>query len=453
MQGPVIAIALILAAVFIPVAFMSGITGRLYQQFALTIAISVLISAFNALTLSPALSALLLRPRSEHDGASSAGSATASTAGFGRATDGYVAVNRRLVRKLAIPLLLLAGVAGVVGARSARKLPTGFVPDEDQGYAIIGVQLPDGASLQRTQGRLREDQRDPRASSRASSTYNGVAGFSFFTRTAASYTGTGFVGLKPWDERKTPELTSTAHPEEPQRARSRSIPEARVFAVAPPAIPGISAAGRLQHDAAGPERRDLRSSSRRTSASSSPRRASGPSSTSVRPIFSPGVPQLFADVDKDKALKQGVAIAEIYNALQTFLGGSYVNDFTRFGRQWRVFLQAEPRVPHRAPTTSAQFYVRNARARWCRSRRSCTCAHDQRARVHGALQPVSLGRDPGHPTRRATAPARRSTRSRTSPRRRCRPRWATRGTRSRIRRRSRRAARRACSGSRSCSSS
>ena len=147
-QGPVIAIALILAAVFIPVAFMSGITGRLYQQFALTIAVSVLISAFNALTLSPALSALLLKPRSERRGV--LGRLFGGfNRGFSAVTNGYVSINRMLIRKLAIPLVLL-GVVGVGAGLLGKKMPTGFIPDEDQGYALIGVQLPDGASLQRT---------------------------------------------------------------------------------------------------------------------------------------------------------------------------------------------------------------------------------------------------------------------------------------------------------------
>ncbi len=354
-QGPVVAIALILAAVFTPVAFMGGITGRLYQQFALTIAISVLLSAFNALTLSPALSAMLLRPRG----------ATRGPLGklgdgfnrwFGRTTTGYVAINRRLIRKVAIPLVLLAGVTAasvVLGG----KLPSGFVPDEDQGYAVIGVQLPDGASLQRTR-EVYAKVDAILAKQPGIRTYNGIAGFSFFTRTAASYTGTGFIGLAPWEDRATPELQSGAILASLNAQFSR-IPEARVFAVAPPAIPGISSAGGFSlmlQDKTGNPYEFLAQNVGRFVAEARKR----PELDGIRPIFSPAVPQLFADVDKDKALKEGVALGEIYNALQTFLGGSYINDFTRFGRQWRVFLQAEPAF-RTSPDDIGKFYVRNAR--------------------------------------------------------------------------------------------
>jgi HAE1 family hydrophobic/amphiphilic exporter-1 len=353
-SGPVVAIALILAAVFIPVAFMSGVTGRLYQQFALTIAVAVLISAFNALTLSPALAATLLRPRSHSTGPLSR-LGGGFNRWFGKATDGYVAVSRTMVRKVAIPLFLLAGVAGC-SLLLGRKLPTGFVPDEDQGYAIIGVQLPDGASLQRTKA-VYDKINDILAKQPGIQTYNGVAGFSFFTRTAASYTGTGFVQYLPWDERKSQDLSSTGIVKSLNIAFSK-IPEGRVFAVGPPAIPGISAQGgfsMMLQDRSGGSFDFLAQNVGKFIAEARKR----PELEGVRPNFSPGVPQLFADVDKDKAIKQGVAISEIYNALQTFLGGSYINDFSRFGRQWRVFLEAEPQYRTRAEDIG-QFYVRNA---------------------------------------------------------------------------------------------
>ncbi|MGD0673927.1 MAG: multidrug efflux RND transporter permease subunit [Polyangiaceae bacterium] len=354
-QAPVIAIALILAAVFIPVAFMSGITGRLYQQFALTIAVSVLISAFNALTLSPALSALLLRPRGAPKGILGK-LGTAFNRGFGRTTDGYISINRVLVRKLAIPLFLLLAIAAFALALG-RKVPSGFIPDEDQGYAIIGVQLPDGASLQRTKA-VYEQIDGILGQERGLRTYNGVAGFSFFTRTAASYTGTGFVSFTPWEDRHSPDMSAEAILRRLNGAFSR-IPEARVFAVAPPAIPGISATGgfsMMLQDRAGGSYDDLARNVARFVGEARKR----PELANVRPNYSPSVPQLFADVDKDKALTEGVPVTEIYNALQTFLGGSYVNDFTRFGRQWRVFLQAEPSYRTSADDIG-QFYVRNGR--------------------------------------------------------------------------------------------
>ncbi len=354
-QGPVVAIALILAAVFVPVAFMPGVTGRLYQQFALTIAVSVLISAFNALTLSPALSAMLLRPRQPPRGVFGK-LGTGFNRWFGIATNGYVSVNRRLVRKLVVPLVLLAGVLAASVA-IGRKIPAGFVPDEDQGYAIIGAQLPDGASLQRTKA-VYDKISEIIAKQPGIRTYNGIAGFSFFTRTAASYLGTGFIGLQPWDERKSPELASSAIVAS-LNAKFAAIPEARVFAIGPPSIPGISSTGgfsMMLQDRGGLPYEYLAQNVGRFLAEAKSR----PELAGLRPIFSPSVPQLFADVDKDKVMKEGVAIGDVYAALQTFLGGTYLNDFTRFGRQWRVFLQAEPAYRTKAEDVG-QFYVRNGR--------------------------------------------------------------------------------------------
>jgi len=357
-QGPVIAIALILAAVFIPVAFMSGITGRLYQQFALTIAVSVLISAFNALTLSPALSALLLRPRSEPRGLLGWLGAGFNR-GFTRMTDGYVSVNRILIRKIAIPLVLLAGVTASAGAMG-RRMPSGFVPDEDEGYGIYAVQLPDGASLERTKEVYKQVDAIV-AAEPGVQTYNDVAGFSFFTRTAAPYLGTGFIGLSPWEERKG--LPAAAIVQSLNK-KFAAIADARVFAVGPPAIPGISAQGgfsMMLQDRAGRPYEYLAENVTKFVAEARKR----PELQGVRPNFSPAVPQLFVDVDKEKVMTEGVAIADVYAALQTFLGGSYVNDFSRFGRQWRVFLQADPS----ARTSSddiARFQVKNGRGEMVR---------------------------------------------------------------------------------------
>jgi HAE1 family hydrophobic/amphiphilic exporter-1 len=354
-SGPVVGIALVLAAVFVPVAFMAGVTGRLYQQFALTIATSVLISAFNALTLSPALAALLLKPKREPRtvfGRLGRG----FDRWFGRATHGYVGINRVLVRKLAIPLLLLAGVTGLSLA-VGHKIPSGFVPDEDNGYAVVSVTLPDASSLQRTTEVFKK------VSAILGHTdgieyYNSIAGYSALTRTSASYVGTAFIGFRHWDERQGSGLTAKAIVAK-VNAEFAKIPEARVIAILPPAIPGISSTGGFSiflQDRSGDSVEFLAQNVKRFVEEARKR----PELQNVIPNFSPGVPQLFADVDKEKAMKQGVSLGELYSSLQAFLGGSYVNDFTRFGRQWKVYVQAEP-SSRRSPEDLGQFFVRNAR--------------------------------------------------------------------------------------------
>jgi HAE1 family hydrophobic/amphiphilic exporter-1 len=353
-SAPVIGIALILAAVFIPVAFMGGITGRLYQQFALTIAISVIISAFNALTLSPALAAILLKPKTEPKTFVGRGF-RAFNRWFDRMTGSYVSINRMLIRKLAIPLVLLAGV-GAGTWFIGKDLPSGFVPEEDQGYAIIGIQLPDAASMQRTYAVAKK--MDEVMSHIEGINYRTItAGFSFFTRTAASYVGTSFVSLKPWDERKGEGMHAKDIVQKLNIAFAKNIPEAKVFALMPPAIPGISASGgfsMMLQDKSGGSVEFLTQNVMKFLGAASKR----PELAGLRPNFSPGVPQVFAEVDKEKALKQGVPLSEVYGALQTFLGGSYINDFTRFGRQWRVFAQAAPEF-RKSADDLREFYVRN----------------------------------------------------------------------------------------------
>ncbi len=352
-SGPVIGIALILAAVFVPVAFMSGITGRLYQQFALTIAVSVLISAFNALTLSPALAAILLRPRSHSPHGLVGRLGGAFNRWFERVTHGYVSINRRLIRKIAIPLLLLAGVAGL-SAALGHELPAGFLPQEDNGYAVAVVQLPDAASLQRTQEVFRQVDdilsKVPGVKFRTT-----IAGYSAVSGASATYLGTAFLNLAPWEERASPDLEAGAIVRRANAALSK-IQGARAIVIAPPAIPGISAAGgfsMMLQDKTGGSVEFLAENVKNFLAEARKR----PELANVMPNFSPSVPQVFAEVDKEKAMKQGVPIADVYAALQAFLGGSYVNDFTRFGRQWRVYVQAEPEYRRKAEDLRS-FYVR-----------------------------------------------------------------------------------------------
>jgi HAE1 family hydrophobic/amphiphilic exporter-1 len=353
-QGPVVGIALILAAVFVPVAFMGGITGRLYQQFALTIAVAVLISAFNALTLSPALCALLLRPRTRPRGWLGRLGAGFNR-WFERATQTYIGISSRLVRKLAIPLVLLLGVT-LAAVLLGRRLPSGFVPQEDNGYAVVAVQLPDASSLQRTR-KVFEQVDQILGSTPGIRFATSLAGYNFLTRSAAPYVGTGFVAFAPWDERKGPGLDAAGIVAK-LNARLARIPEARVFAILPPAIPGISAAGgfsMMLQDRSGGSVDFLADNVKKFLAEAKKR----PELQNVIANASPAVPQLFADVDKEKAMKQGVAVADVYGALQTFLGSSYVNDFSRFGRQWKVFLEAEPQYRQSAEGLR-QFYVRSA---------------------------------------------------------------------------------------------
>jgi HAE1 family hydrophobic/amphiphilic exporter-1 len=350
-SGPVISIALILASVFIPVAFVSGIQGRLNKQFAVTIAVSVVISAFNALTLSPALSALLLRPRKEARGVL-AKFFRGFNRGFERATRGYVSLSRALIRKAVVGVLILAGFALASGLLG-RWLPTSFLPEEDYGFLFLNVQLPQAASLERTdevsrkiEGILKETD--------GVEYYTTINGFSLLNRVSASYNGSFFVSLKPWGERG-----QTA--QEIQRSVNArlagEVPEAVAFLFSPPAIPGLGNSGGFSfwlQDRSGGSVELLDQNLQKFLASARGR----PELTGVTSQFAAGTPQIYADVDRDKVLKQGVAVGDVYQTLQAYLGGLYLNQFNRFGRQWRVFLQAEGEE-RLSEEDIGQYYVRN----------------------------------------------------------------------------------------------
>jgi hydrophobic/amphiphilic exporter-1 (mainly G- bacteria), HAE1 family len=353
-SGPVIGIALVLSSVFIPIGLMSGIQGRLNKQFAVTIAISVLISAFNALTLSPALSALLLKPRHEAKGPLSR-FFSAFNRGFAKVTHGYVDLSHGLIRKTAISVLILLGFtmfAGVLG----RSLPTGFIPDEDQGYLILNVQLPDAASFQRTTEVTQKIQ-ELLARTKGVRLSTTINGFSLLTRTSASYTAFFFLSLDPWDERRDPKLSYREVLATLNRTLRAEIPEAVAFAFAPPAIPGIGSAGGFSfwlQDRSGGSVEFLSDNLQKFMEAARKR----PELTNVNSPFRASVPQIYADVDREKLLKQGVAVADVYQTLQAFLGGVFVNQFNRFGRQWRVFLQAEGEDRVEA-SDIGRFHVRN----------------------------------------------------------------------------------------------
>lgn len=351
--GPVIAIALILAAVFIPTAFIPGITGRLYQQFAITIAVSVIISAFNALTLSPALSAMLLRPKVKGTGLLQKFFDGFNRA-FGRATDGYVGVCRFLIRKSIVAVILLVGLTVGTGLLG-RAIPGSFLPEDDQGYFFAQVVLPDAASLERTNEVMKEAeailQKTPGVEF-----VTAVAGTNFLSGVNTTYAGIFFVTLKPWEERKAPGEKYGAILGSVNRAFSQ-ISSARAFAFSPPAIPGIGTSGGVTfilQDRSGKDLEFLAANTMKFIEAARKR----PELASVTTTFSPGVPQIFMDVDRDKALKQGVELSSIYQTLQTFMGGYFVNYFNRFGRQWQVFVQAEGEYRTSADQVG-QFFVKN----------------------------------------------------------------------------------------------
>ena len=353
-SGPVIGIALILSSVFLPIAFMGGIQGRLNEQFALTIAIAVLISAFNALTLSPALSALLLRPRKK-----SKGVVGRFFDGFNRgvagATRGYVDWSHALIRKAGLALLILAAVAVADGLIS-RKLPASFLPEEDYGYAFLNVQLPPAASLARTDQVLKKVERILGQTEGVRS-YVTVGGFSLLTRISASYQGFFFVSFTPWEQRRSKQLAARAIVDRVNGTLAAQVQEAVAFAFMPPSIPGLGNAGGFSlwlQDRSGGSVEFLDQHVQRFLAACRKR----PELAGVASQFSAAVPQIYADVDRDKALRQGVPIADVYQTLQAYLGGLFLNQFNRFGRQWRVFLQAEG-TERRSTDDVRNYYVRN----------------------------------------------------------------------------------------------
>jgi HAE1 family hydrophobic/amphiphilic exporter-1 len=356
-SGPVIGIALVLSAVFIPTAFIPGITGRLYQQFAVTIAVSVIISAFNALTLSPALSALLLKPKKKSRGPL-AYLFGGFNKGFNWLTAGYVGACRGLIRVHVLSMLLLLGFAFASGWLGG-KLPSAFLPEEDQGYLYVGVQLPDAASLQRTDLVCKkiESILGDTPGIEYSTT---VCGFSLLSGVQNTYSGFFFVTLKPWSERKAPE---EQYPAIMKRLNGelRKLPEGIAFAFSPPAIPGVGASGGftfLLEDRAGRDVEFLADNLKSFLDAARKR----PELAGLNTTFLPAVPQVRVDVDRDKVLKQGVQLGDVYKTLQTFMGGVFINYFNRFGRQWQVYVQAEGDFRDRAENVG-QFYVKNRDAK------------------------------------------------------------------------------------------
>jgi hydrophobic/amphiphilic exporter-1 (mainly G- bacteria), HAE1 family len=354
-SAPVIGIALILSAVFVPIAFMGGIQGRLNQQFAVTIAVSVLISAFNALSLSPALAALLLKPKGRSRTLLSP-LFDRFNRGFEKVTAGYVGLSGILIRRLllsGLALLTVIGVAVFLG----RRLPTSFLPEEDQGFLLLQAQLPDGASLQRTDAVTRKMEEIVKATPGVAH-YVSISGFSLLSGTSASYSSFFFVPLKHWDDRKTTSESAAGIVHHLNVEFARQIPEAIAFGFLPPAIPGLGTAGGFTfflQDRSGGSVEFLASNLQKFMGAAGKR----PEIAGIQTVWRSSVPQYYVDLDTAKSLKQGVAPGDLYQTLQAFLGGAFVNQFNRFGRQWRVYIEAEPEYRAKASDVG-QYYVRNS---------------------------------------------------------------------------------------------
>ncbi|MFN0010093.1 MAG: efflux RND transporter permease subunit [Phycisphaerales bacterium] len=351
--GPVIGIALVLSAVFIPTAFIPGITGRLYQQFAVTIAISVILSAFNALTLSPALSALLLRPKKQGRGPLALFFKGFNKV-FGWITGGYVGACRGLIRVHLVSMLILVGFVAASGWLGGR-LPSAFLPDEDQGYFYVGVQLPDAASLQRTAAVATQIEKILAETPGVEYTTT-IGGYNMLSGVQNTFSSFFFVTLKEWGERKAPNekyAAIMAH----VNAELRKLPQGIAFAFSPPAIPGVGAAGGFTfvlQDRSGGDIKFLDDQLKTFMAAASKR----PEIAGLRTTFLPAAPQVYAEVDRDKVLKQNVELTDVYKTLQTFMGGYMVNFFNRFGRQWQVYVQADGEYRTQAED-AGRFFVKN----------------------------------------------------------------------------------------------
>ena len=352
-SGPVVAIALILCAVFVPVAFMGGVTGRLYQQFAITIAVSVIFSAINALTLSPALSALLLRKPTPGRGPV-AWFFKKFNAFFDWVIDRYGKIVGGLTRKATFSMLLLVVVCGGIWGLG-KVVPGGFIPDEDKGYLFVAIELPEGASLQRSDEMLKQVEEIVNNTHGVRSAL-ALSGMNILNNLNVPNAALMFIGLEDWEERATPELHSKAIATAWNK-KFAAIPGARIFAFGPPALPGygnVSGFTMQLQDRAGGNVEQLAAMVSQVQAAAAKRPEIGRVSTT----FNPATPQVKVEMDREKARTLGVPVDSVFQTLQSYLSGLYVNDFVKFGRVYKVFLQAEPEFTN-TPDDIGKFYVRN----------------------------------------------------------------------------------------------
>jgi multidrug efflux pump len=360
--GPVIAVALVLCAVFVPRAFLTGITGQFFRQFAVTIAVSTVFSAFNSLTLSPALAAILLRPRGGRRDPLTA-SLDMLLGWFFRlfdrvlvaGTNAYAWVVGKLLR---IPLIVLLGYAALLGLTYVvfERAPTGFIPQQDQGRLIVNIQLPDSASLQRTQEVMADVDRITRATKGVAHTV-GISGLSFLMSANSSNFGSMFVVLAPFENRRNPRLHADAIMAELRRAYARHIREAAVSVYGAAPVPGLGVAGGFKlmvEDRGGLGLDDLQ---RRTDELTRTLQRQ-PGLSSVATQFRSNTPQLFMAIDRAKAETLGVSFDDVNQTLSMYLGSLYVNSFNEFGRHWQVTIQADGRYRDRIENLNL-FQIRN----------------------------------------------------------------------------------------------
>jgi HAE1 family hydrophobic/amphiphilic exporter-1 len=349
--GPIIATTAVLMAVFIPVAFLPGVTGRLYNQFALTIAISVGLSAFNSLTLSPALCAAFLR----HRGPPRFPPFRWFNAGFDRLAHGYAGTVRSLARMRWVMLgLFVTVIAGTYAV--SQRLSSTFLPVEDQGYFFVVLQLPDGASLQRTDAVARQVREKLLATPGVQNVVS-ISGFNFLTFANQSNAGVEFAILKPWEERG-PELNASRIVSS-LRPALMQIPEAFALSFDPPSIPGMGATGGFEFQVEDLTGRGSTALNEATQALIAEARKQPEISPQLFTSFSTSTPQFDYDLDRTKAKLLGLSLPDVFNTLQIYLGSLYVNDFNLFGRTFRVTIQADKDA--RADATDiSRLYVRNS---------------------------------------------------------------------------------------------
>ncbi len=350
--GPIIATTAVLMAVFVPVAFIPGVAGRLYNQFALTVAISVGISAFNSLTLSPALAAAFLRYRPAGDFAPFRW----FNAGFETMQHAYSRLVRWLISiRWAVLALFAAGLVATVAIW--QRIPSTFLPVEDQGYFFVVIQLPDGASLERTDAAAKKV-RDILQATPGVDIVGSISGLNFLTNAAQSNSAVEFAILKPWDERP-PELSASRIVAE-VRPKLLGIPDAIALSFDPPSIPGLGATGGFEFEVEDLNGRGAFALNEATQALiAEARKQPELNPQQLFSSFSTSTPQYNYDLDRTKAKLLGLSLPDVFNTLQIYLGSLYVNDFNLFGRTFRVTLQAD-KDARAAPSDISRFYVRNA---------------------------------------------------------------------------------------------